>query len=481
MTYRKYFKSVLCATFLLLSAIVITSCAEDLTLNNDVNEGGIEASTKVQCFLKNLDNPKEYAVFEMLDTDLKTDIAFGLTKPANKIIDATVSIDEAAAQAYNAKHKTSFATIPSKFVNIEENGAVAVAPGDLQSDATTITITASSELIVGTTYLLPLSVKSNSTGEQIKSSRVSLIKNIGKTSDCNKPNGLKIFNCMEINDANPLNSLEYTLKGSGKYLIDVLILFSANINYNTETGRVYLNCNENVTELLEKRITYLKPLQDRGMKIVVSILGHHDIAGISSLADATAREFAAELKSFADAYNLDGFFFDDEYSTGGSAPGFISGGSAAAARLIYEVKRAMPDKMTIPYGWSTTRSLQTIIDGVKPGDFIDYAIADYGAGSPPSNYLGSVQKQMVPWSSEFSQSRFCGTSNLTRIRTEGYGGHMIFALNPCRKTNDNWSGQLNTLQNIAKYMYEDELVWTGNVYEKNSGTPISREEWKAKQ
>lgn len=477
MTYRKYLKSAFCATLLLFGGIAMTSCAEDIVLNNDVNESGVEAGTKVQCFLKNIDNPSEYAVFEMFGSDLKTNITFGLTKPTDKIVDATVVIDEDAAKMYNAQHKTSFATIPSSLVTIEENGAMAVAPGDLQSDATTITIAAGSELIAGATYLLPLTVKSNSTGENIKTSRVFLIKNIGKISDCNKSNGLKIFNCMEVNDANPLNMLEFTLKNSGKYLMDVLIIFSANINYNTETGRVYLNCNENVTELMEKRSVYLKPLQDRGMKIVVGILGNHDISGIDNLADATAREYAAELKSFADAYNIDGYFFDDEYSNGGTAPGFKPGGTS---RLLYETKKAMPDKMVYPYVYGSTRSLKAI-DGVNPGDYIDYAIADYGASAPTGNYPGSVQKQMVPWSSEYAQSRFAGTSSLTNIRTQGYGGHMIFALNPCRREKDNWSSQLNHLKSIATYMYEDELVWTGNVYEKNSGTPISRADWLKKQ
>ena len=40
---------------------------------------------------------------------------------------------------------------------------------------------------------------------------------------------------MEVNDANPLNNLSFTLKSNGKPLVDALIIFSANINYNVET------------------------------------------------------------------------------------------------------------------------------------------------------------------------------------------------------------------------------------------------------
>ena len=57
--------------------------------------------------------------------------------------------------------------------------------------------------------------------------------------NCHKDNGLQVISCMEVNDANPLHNLCYTLKESKKYVFDQVILFSGNINYNAEIGEVY--------------------------------------------------------------------------------------------------------------------------------------------------------------------------------------------------------------------------------------------------
>lgn len=111
---------------------------------------------------------------------------------------------------------------------------------------------------------------------------------------------------MEVNDTNPLNNLSFTLKSNGKPLVDALIIFSANINYNAETGRVYIFNNENVQALLDNREHYLKPLQDRGMKIILGLLGNHDRSGVANMSKETAQAFAQEVKAMCDAYQLDG-------------------------------------------------------------------------------------------------------------------------------------------------------------------------------
>ena len=61
----------------------------------------------------------------------------------------------------------------------------------------------------------------------------------------------KVMMYIEVNDTNPLNALEFVLKDSGKLFFDDIILFSANINYNAETGRVYVLNNPNVQFLLD--------------------------------------------------------------------------------------------------------------------------------------------------------------------------------------------------------------------------------------
>ena len=92
---------------------------------------------------------------------------------------------------------------------------------------------------------------------------------------------IKLFSFTEVNDTNPLNNLNFTLKNSGKPLIDMVVLFSANINYDAANDKVFVSNNPNVQHLLTNRAKYLKPLQDKGIKVILSILGNHDRSGIA--------------------------------------------------------------------------------------------------------------------------------------------------------------------------------------------------------
>lgn len=138
--------------------------------------------------------------------------------------------------------------------------------------------------------------------------------------------------------------------------------------------------NPNVQFLLDNNEQFLQPLRKRGMKVILGILGNHDAAGVAQLSDMGCREFAKELAAYCNAYNLDGVGFDDEYSNSPdlSNPWFAPWSSAAASRLLYETKKAMPDKTVMVYYLGGINSRMPSVDGVEPGMFVDYAVADYG-------------------------------------------------------------------------------------------------------
>ncbi|MBR0560773.1 hypothetical protein KB213_12060, partial [Neokomagataea sp. TBRC 2177] len=87
---------------------------------------------------------------------------------------------------------------------------------------------------------------------------------------------------------NILNAGEYTMKSSGKPFFDVVNIFAANINYNKEKGSVYVNCNDNVSYILKNADKFIRPLQAKGIKVCLTILGNHDEAGIANLTTETA-------------------------------------------------------------------------------------------------------------------------------------------------------------------------------------------------
>lgn len=155
-----------------------------------------------------------------------------------------------------------------------------------------ITLAAASELQEGVTYLLPLRATSSTEGITLSEKAqhaVYLVKDLRAQGDAYKgPDAVRNVCYFEVNDTNPLNALEFVLKDSGKLFFDDIILFSANINYNAETGRVYVLNNPNVQFLLDNNEQFLQPLRKRGMKVILGILGNHDAAGVAQLSDMAA-------------------------------------------------------------------------------------------------------------------------------------------------------------------------------------------------
>ena len=147
---------------------------------------------------------------------------------------ATLGYDAAVLEQYNKEHGTSYQAMPQDLVTIE------AANGD------TVNVSyKTAESLPQGKYAIPLSLKGSSVSKE-KGDFVLLVDDISKMPDCHKESGLQVISCMEVNDANPLYNLCFTLKKSGKYFFDQVIMFSGNINYDAATGRVYNYNNENV-------------------------------------------------------------------------------------------------------------------------------------------------------------------------------------------------------------------------------------------
>lgn len=368
----------------------------------------------------------------------------------------TISYDAKVLADYNAAHGTAIQALPENLVTI--GGSATMAAGEKQSDAVSVSYKTADELIKNGVYAIPLKV--TGTGAQTSEEKgdfVLFVRDITKMPNCHKEGGLQVISCMEINDANPLYNLCFTLENSGKYFFDQVILFSGNINYNPETQEVYNYNNENITQCLRYKEKYLKPLQEKGMKVILGILGNHDRSSITRLNDEGCKAFAAELAANVYAYELDGVFFDDEYSSPGNYPGFVRYNNFS--RLAYECKQAMPDKLVEAYVLSGTRSAEAVEDK-QPGDFIDYGIHDYGGSKDlSSNYPGMPKTGMIMNSIECAQDYFGDAEDYQYIRINGYGGTMFFALAPNRTPMD-------MLNCVAQAFYGENVVRTG-TYEKD--------------
>lgn len=381
------------------------------------------------------------------------DFYVNLTQAAKANEDYTLVYDAKVLESYNKANSTTIEALPEALVTVD--GTATVNAGATKSSKVAVKYTTAPELKENGVYAIPLKVKGASQTSKEKGEFLLFVRDISKMPNCHKDNGLQVISCMEVNDANPLHNLCYTLKESKKYVFDQVILFSGNINYNAEIGEVYNYNNENVQHLLDYKEKYLKPLQEKGMKVILGILGNHDRSGVANLSKEGAVKFAQELKAVVDAYELDGIFFDDEYSSYGSYPGFVAPSVEAASRLCYECKRIMPDKLIEVYVYGRTSSLTTV-DGHKPGEYIDYALQDYGRYGDLSAYYEDLSpKGMIQGSSEFGQGRIISQNTARAIKTDGYGGTMVFGLTP-------QNGFVTRLNNITRAFYGEETVRTGS-------------------
>ncbi|MFB4351457.1 endo-beta-N-acetylglucosaminidase H [Microbacterium sp. CR_7] len=153
---------------------------------------------------------------------------------------------------------------------------------------------------------------------------------------------------VEVNSNDLANVADYQLADSGAPAVDLAMIFAANINYDGE--KAYLHFNERVTETLQDAENQIRPLQEQGTKVLLSVLGNHQGAGFANFSTyAEADAFAAELADAVTTYGLDGIDFDDEWSQYGAngtpQPNAQSFGWVASALR----DRLGPDKLITLY------------------------------------------------------------------------------------------------------------------------------------
>lgn len=456
----------------------LTSCSEDIVIGSEDDSRYQPASSDEMIYVTDAQGKRTYSTLEFHQAGSMT-LQLNATTSAKRECKVGFTYDLTALEDYNAAQNTSYTAFPQNLVTISDNGIATLAAGSKVSSAITVSVTSGSALQNDVTYVIPLRATVNggdATLGNLDTTRLIFVKDLTSLPDCaktgvdangNTVTGATIFSCMEVNDANPLGNLSFRLASSGKYLFDAVVLFSANINYNSETGRVYVSCNENIQALLDNREKYIKPLQDHGIKVILGLLGNHDRSALTNLSDATARDFAREVKALCDAYKLDGVFYDDEYSSPITpAPaGFVEPGKEAASRLMYEIKKIQPERWNVVYVYGDITSLVSV-DGVLPGDYVDFALHDYGRTFDlTSNYPGLPKYNMGMASQELNYGRTQTAEALAGFWNQGYGSHMVFSLDPNRS---NFEGsQMSALRNVAKGYFNDDVVFDGVKYSKD--------------
>jgi hypothetical protein len=461
-----FIKYCLVTMSLIFAGLSFSACDDDIELSPNGNYDNIEG---VYGYVRNITGARDLSTITIFGSKTGAgQLYFELSETATENVTVQLKVDEEALKTYNAANGTSYTMYPAAQVSLANNGSVTIASGDKKSG--NVDITVSSNNGVGNTYALPISAEVTVGGAKVSAANQSyiyLIKPYAEIPSSDKGTGIKSVLYIEVNDENILNAGEYTMASSGKPFFDVVNIFAANINYNSETGRAYVNCNENVSHVLKNADQFIRPLQAKGIKVVLTILGNHDEAGVSNLSPEAAADFARELKSYVDVYGLDGVDFDDEYSkykTSDPSPGFEVPSRAAAARLVYECRKIMPDKIVSFYDFGSYVAGGTV-EGVGVGTLLDYAYWGYYSvwQDRHTSITGMEKSQYCPMPINLNYAEGNGGCNLSeaaRLRSEKWGIQMFYNL---KATTYEYSTLFNKLGNT---LFDDDVEWTGRIYSK---------------
>lgn len=275
----------------------------------------------------------------------------------------------------------------------------------------------------------------------------------------------KILVPIETNDVNPLNAKSYRLgTSSGAAFIDVVQLWAATIRKDA-SGYPSLYFNDRLAPLMANRNTYIKPLQDEGIKVLLTLLGDWQGIGVANMTEAQADRFADLLVYVVDAYGLDGIDFDDEYSNYPSLVNGSYGRVIQTLRAKLDSKFGAGAKLITVFAWGTTTSQ---IDAAA-GALIAFG---YPPVTTPTQFVatspiaGITIDRWCPMTIKLSQRN---PTILNQIKTGsakaasmGYGGIACVGLRRASDVNP-----LPVFQSIAQGAYNSTVFYDGNDFSQD--------------
>lgn len=226
---------------------------------------------------------------------------------------------------------------------------------------------------------------------------------------------------INVAEVNPLNALCYTMNGNPFFTH--VILSAATVTTDSQSGAV-LDCSgDNVVNALQ-----LAPqLQQKGLKVLLSITGSGCGLGFANMTDAQIEDFANQINTVVSTYSLDGVDFNDDNAQYGTN-GFPPANSTSYTSLLTVTRAKLgTDKLITVYDNSTgySRHLTSMTS------VIDYSWSDkFGLSLDYRSRIGLANWQYCPFSQKLNipyVSTDAGTiKNTLRRFLEGNNGALMF-------------------------------------------------------
>lgn len=324
---------------------------------------------------------------EGTDTDL---LYYSLSQPASQPQSLTVTFDENLVEAYNQTYATNFDMLPQANITIEDNGTLKIEKGATKSGSLKIGFKADG--LDPETYLLPVRI-AEAGGEFAEDEKQQLfyLVSVRARDLIDNPldeDFLTVF-YLNTDDYQPLladifavekldgQSFEQKWKRTIGNIVNLRVV---QIGQDATTGAAKLKLNSNIRYVLEHADKYIRPLQDKGRKVCLSIEGSGTGLGFCNLSGHQINDFVLQVKGVVEAYRLDGINLWDRNS-GYGKEGMPAINTTSYPKLIKALREALgSDKLLTvtdhmeptEYFWDTEAT-----GGIAVGDYIDYAWSGY--------------------------------------------------------------------------------------------------------
>lgn len=350
--------------------------------------------------------------------------------------------------------RTDYTVLPAEYYTLTAS--------KVPAGATTATVTAeikNYEALPYGVYLLPIILKDQ--GKEyihfVSLNKFSMVNLEPKPMKGGRQ--MKVVAYVETNDLDPRNLANFVLKDSKKPVVDMVVLFAANMNYDAIKQRRYVSFNDKLQPIVNNPEIYIKYLQDRGIKVLVDILPNHQGVGYHNFqSKEDALEFAREMKVWTNKLGIDGWDMDEEYADYPKAPaGYANYGARSVKWYMEAVKEVMPDKLLTLYEFQMARPY----GGISYAEHIDYAFADYEV-THSSDY-GIAGNKYFSRSIEANLGRNTGNipGSAQANVSAGYAGIMIFGIQPRQVHNGTATSYFSQ---ISRVFYNEETVFEGPYF-----------------
>lgn len=436
------------ALSLLAGGVLLAGCEDSYVVTGT----GTAASNEAVVSIRNEQGKAYYTNVEVRDDVTEIPLTAKLLGGTSAGADVTLEIGDASlVEAYNATYGTSYEYFPLGDAVLSD-ATLQFTTGRVDTESNAVATISAASIEPGKVYALPIVSNVKGTGLRAGDPHFILVKDFRSIPDNDK--GVVIFNCIESDTNSILDNMGFKLRNTGQQFVDVAVIFTSGgaVSLNLTTGEINMPVNPGTIGHLAYQDKIIGEVHRRGCKVISCITSK----GIAQLDVETSKELAKKIADFVYAYNLDGMFFDTEYTTyDTSRPGFESSSTERLARFILEVKRAMPDKMVVCYLYGPLADLRNVstCDGVALADFVDYGLNDYGASivpsALPSSQIGILSNNCAS---------YCSLASLDNCaRARQYGAHMSYCLTQWRY-NSNTGYTRTALDNMASSWFNDSIV-----------------------